>query len=141
MGPSGCKDTVAHRWGCSTPDERNGSVTEVTDASYRDRPLAASATRESLGFQVFHLITLTFSDNVQIPLLYRLISNAEQRKRPIRALDRVGLSARSITFLAALGGQQTSRHRRPSRSPGFSADERRASQIQRIVTVMGIRRR
>src|SRR4029079_11644406 len=58
----------------------------------------------------FHLIgDLSVLDNVQIPLLYRKISNAERRKLALAALDRVGLSARVHHFPSQLSGGQQQR--------------------------------
>ena len=48
-------------------------------------------------------------DNVQIPLLYRKMSNAERRKLAEAALERVGLSARLHHFPSQLSGGQQQR--------------------------------
>ena len=48
-------------------------------------------------------------DNVQIPLLYRKMSNGERRKLAEAALDRVGLSARLHHFPSQLSGGQQQR--------------------------------
>jgi putative ABC transport system ATP-binding protein len=80
-------------------------------ATYRDRALAAVRNKE-LGFvfQTFHLISdLSVMDNVQIPLLYRKLSNGERRKLAAAALDRVGLSARVHHFPSQLSGGQQQR--------------------------------
>ena len=61
-------------------------------------------------FQMFHLVTdLSVLDNVQIPLLYRRMSNGERRKLAEAALDRVGLSARLHHFPSQLSGGQQQR--------------------------------
>jgi putative ABC transport system ATP-binding protein len=72
----------------------------------------AGLRNRELGFvfQVFHLVTdLSVLDNVQIPLLYRRMSNAERRKHAEAALDRVGLSARMHHFPSQLSGGQQQR--------------------------------
>ena len=48
-------------------------------------------------------------DNVEIPLLYRRMSNSERRKAALAALDRVGLSSRTHHFPTQLSGGQQQR--------------------------------
>ncbi len=48
-------------------------------------------------------------DNVEIPLLYRSVSNSERRSRAKAALERVGLSARTHHFPSQLSGGQQQR--------------------------------
>ena len=69
------------------------------------------ATRRSASSsRSFHLVSdLSVLDNVQIPLLYRRMSNAERRKLAEAALDRVGLSARIHHFPSQLSGGQQQR--------------------------------
>ena len=52
---------------------------------------------------------LTVLDNVQIPLLYRRMSNGARRKAALAALDRVGLSSRVQHFPSQLSGGQQQR--------------------------------
>jgi putative ABC transport system ATP-binding protein len=113
MGPSGCgKSTLLNLMGLL--DRPTGGTVQINGspiASYSDRVLAGLRNRD-LGFvfQVFHLVTdLTVLDNVQIPLLYRRMSNAERRKQAEAALDRVGLSARMHHFPSQLSGGQQQR--------------------------------
>ncbi len=113
MGPSGCgKSTLLNLMGLL--DRPTGGTVQINGspiASYSDRVLAGLRNRD-LGFvfQVFHLITdLTVLDNVQIPLLYRRMSNAERRRQAEAALDRVGLSARMHHFPSQLSGGQQQR--------------------------------
>lgn len=88
MGPSGCgKSTLLNIMGLlDAPTtgtiEINGTHTE----GMKDKQLAAFRNK-TLGFvfQSFHLInSLNVMDNVELPLLYRRISNSE-RKRLARA--------------------------------------------------------
>jgi putative ABC transport system ATP-binding protein len=113
MGPSGCgKSTLLNLIGLlDAPTKGTVQINGSPIATYRDRALAAVRNKE-LGFvfQTFHLISdLSVLDNVQIPLLYRKISNSERRKLAAAALDRVGLSARVHHFPSQLSGGQQQR--------------------------------
>jgi putative ABC transport system ATP-binding protein len=113
MGPSGCgKSTLLNLMGLlDAPTSGTVQINGSPIASYRDRELAAIRNKEiGFVFQVFHLITdLSVLDNVQIPLLYRRISNAERRRLAETALDRVGLGARIHHFPSQLSGGQQQR--------------------------------
>jgi putative ABC transport system ATP-binding protein len=113
MGPSGCgKSTLLNLIGLlDAPTRGTVQINGSPIATYRDRALAAVRNKE-LGFvfQTFHLIgDLSVLDNVQIPLLYRKLSNVERRKLAVAALDRVGLSARVHHFPSQLSGGQQQR--------------------------------
>jgi putative ABC transport system ATP-binding protein len=113
MGPSGCgKSTLLNLMGLlDAPTKGTVQINGSPIASYSDRAMAALRNRD-LGFvfQVFHLVTdLSVLDNVQIPLLYRRMSNADRRKHGEAALDRVGLSARMHHFPSQLSGGQQQR--------------------------------
>ena len=113
MGPSGCgKSTLLNLIGLlDAPTKGTVQINGSPIATYRDRALAAVRNKE-LGFvfQTFHLIgDLNVQDNVQIPLLYRKISNTDRRKLALAALDRVGLSARVQHFPSQLSGGQQQR--------------------------------
>ena len=113
MGPSGCgKSTLLNLMGLlDAPTKGTVQINGSPIASYSDRAMAALRNRD-LGFvfQVFHLVTdLSVLDNVQIPLLYRRMPNAERRKHAEAALDRVGLSARMHHFPSQLSGGQQQR--------------------------------
>jgi putative ABC transport system ATP-binding protein len=113
MGPSGCgKSTLLNLIGLlDAPTKGTVQINGSPIATYRDRALAAVRNKE-LGFvfQTFHLISdLSVLDNVQIPLLYRKLSNVERRKLALAALDRVGLSARVQHFPSQLSGGQQQR--------------------------------
>ncbi len=61
-------------------------------------------------FQTFHLISdLSVVDNVELPLLYRRMSNAERHRLALAALDKVGLSSRVHHFPSQLSGGQQQR--------------------------------
>jgi putative ABC transport system ATP-binding protein len=113
MGPSGCgKSTLLNLIGLlDAPTKGTVQINGSPISTYRDRALAAVRNKE-LGFvfQTFHLIgDLNVLDNVQIPLLYRKISNSERRALALAALDRVGLSARVQHFPSQLSGGQQQR--------------------------------
>jgi putative ABC transport system ATP-binding protein len=78
---------------------------------YGDRELARVRNqRVGFIFQQFHLVSdLSVADNVEIPLLYRKMSNKERRKAALAALDRVGLSSRTQHFPTQLSGGQQQR--------------------------------
>src|SRR5262245_48739321 len=113
MGPSGCgKSTLLNLMGLlDAPTKGQVSVNGAAIQTYRDRELAALRNREiGFIFQSFHLIPdLTVLDNVQIPLLYRKLPQAERRELAQRALDRVGLSSRVHHFPSQLSGGQQQR--------------------------------
>jgi putative ABC transport system ATP-binding protein len=113
MGPSGCgKSTLLHLIGLL--DEPSGGTVELDGKAvdrYGDRELAR-VRNERIGFifQQFHLVPdLSVVDNVEIPLLYRRMSNKERRKAALAALDRVGLGSRTHHFPTQLSGGQQQR--------------------------------
>ena len=113
MGPSGCgKSTLLNLMGLlDVPTGGNVALDGTPIESYEDRLLARLRNREiGFIFQTFHLVPdLTVLDNVQIPLLYRKLHNAERRKLALAALDRVGLSSRVHHFPSQLSGGQQQR--------------------------------
>ena len=113
MGPSGCgKSTLLNLMGLlDAPTSGTVQINGSPIATYRDRALAAIRNKEiGFVFQVFHLISdLSVLDNVQIPLLYRRMSNGERRRLAEAALERVGLSARLHHFPSQLSGGQQQR--------------------------------
>jgi putative ABC transport system ATP-binding protein len=113
MGPSGCgKSTLLNIIGLlDVPTRGRVQINGSAIASFADRELAGLRNREiGFVFQTFHLVAdLSVLDNVQIPLLYRRLSNRERRKLALAALDRVGLSARADHFPSQLSGGQQQR--------------------------------
>jgi len=113
MGPSGCgKSTLLNIIGLlDAPSKGTVQINGAPITSYADRQLASMRNKD-LGFifQTFHLVAdLNVLDNVQIPLLYRSMSNRERRQRASAALERVGLGARMQHFPAQLSGGQQQR--------------------------------
>jgi putative ABC transport system ATP-binding protein len=113
MGPSGCgKSTLLNLMGLlDEPSRGKVALDGKSIDRYGDRDLA-QVRNERLGFifQQFHLVSdLSVVDNVEIPLLYRKMSNKERRKAALAALDRVGLSSRTRHFPTQLSGGQQQR--------------------------------
>jgi putative ABC transport system ATP-binding protein len=113
MGPSGSgKSTLLNIIGLlDVPSGGKVSLNQKHITSYKDRNLA-KVRNEEIGFifQTFHLIQdLSVVDNVEIPLLYRSMSNSDRRKRALKALEKVGLSSRVHHFPSQLSGGQQQR--------------------------------
>jgi len=113
MGPSGCgKSTLLHLMGLlDEPTEGTVALDGRQIDRYGDRELARVRNqRVGFIFQQFHLVSdLSVLDNVEIPLLYRKMSNKERRKAALAALDRVGLASRTHHFPTQLSGGQQQR--------------------------------
>jgi putative ABC transport system ATP-binding protein len=113
MGPSGCgKSTLLNVMGLlDEPTKGTVQLNGSAVTSYSDRALARIRNREiGFIFQTFHLVPdLPVLDNVEIPLLYRPMANAERRRLAKAALERVGLSARTHHFPSQLSGGQQQR--------------------------------
>ena len=113
MGPSGCgKSTLLNLMGLlDVPTKGKVEINGTHINGAGDATLAGIRNREiGFIFQTFHLVSdLSVLDNVQIPLLYRKMSNAERRRLAEAALDRVGLSARLHHFPSQLSGGQQQR--------------------------------
>lgn len=113
MGPSGCgKSTLLNLIGLlDAPTSGKVALDGKAIDRYGDRALSR-VRNERIGFifQQFHLVSdLSVADNVEIPLLYRTMSNKERRKSALEALDRVGLSSRTRHFPTQLSGGQQQR--------------------------------
>jgi putative ABC transport system ATP-binding protein len=113
MGPSGCgKSTLLNLMGLlDEPTQGKIALDGRSIDRYGDRDLAR-VRNERLGFvfQQFHLVAdLSVVDNVEIPLLYRKMSNKERRRAALAALDRVGLASRIHHFPGQLSGGQQQR--------------------------------
>jgi putative ABC transport system ATP-binding protein len=113
MGPSGCgKSTLLNLMGLlDVPTQGKVTLGGRPVESFKDQDLARLRNQEiGFVFQTFHLVPdLTVLDNVEIPLLYRRLSNAERRRMALHALDRVGLSSRVRHFPSQLSGGQQQR--------------------------------
>jgi putative ABC transport system ATP-binding protein len=113
VGASGCgKSTLLNLMGLlDVPSKGKVEINGAHINGAGDAALAHIRNREiGFIFQTFHLVSdLSVLDNVQIPLLYRKMSNGERRKLAEAALDRVGLSARLHHFPSQLSGGQQQR--------------------------------
>ena len=113
MGPSGCgKSTLLNLMGLlDAPSAGKVTIDGTAINGHKDRDLARLRNqRIGFIFQQFHLVPdLSVLDNVEIPLLYRRMTNKERRKAALAALDRVGLSSRTHHFPTQLSGGQQQR--------------------------------
>jgi len=113
MGPSGSgKSTFLNILGCLDTPSSGAYFLGGEDVAQLDAYELAWLRCRKIGyiFQSFHLIAdLNALDNVQIPLLYRDLSNTERRETARRALERVGLSARMHHHPTQLSGGQQQR--------------------------------
>jgi putative ABC transport system ATP-binding protein len=113
MGPSGSgKSTLLNVLGLlDAPSEGKVLLDGAAVDDFGDRRLARLRNREiGFIFQSFHLVAdLNALDNVQIPLLYRDLSNKERRRLAEEALERVGLKARMQHYPTQLSGGQQQR--------------------------------
>jgi putative ABC transport system ATP-binding protein len=113
MGPSGSgKSTLLNVLGLlDAPSTGRVILDDASVTALSDRQLAGLRNREiGFIFQSFHLIAdLNALDNVQIPLLYRDLSNRQRRELAEQALERVGLKARMQHFPTQLSGGQQQR--------------------------------
>lgn len=113
MGPSGCgKSTLLNIIGLLDSPSTGSILINGTDVSnMKDKQLAAFRNK-TLGFvfQSFHLInSLSVTDNVELPLLYRRTSGSERKRLAQEMLERVGLSHRMRHFPTQLSGGQCQR--------------------------------
>lgn len=113
MGPSGSgKSTLLNIIGLlDKPSAGEILLAGEKLDSYKDRKLAHIRNRKiGFVFQSYHLVNdLSVVDNVEIPLIYRLMSGRERRSRALEALEKVGLNARTKHFPSQLSGGQRQR--------------------------------
>jgi len=113
MGPSGCgKSTLLNIMGLlDKPTQGEVLIETASVNNYGDIKLA-KLRNQKIGFifQSFHLINdLSVVDNVELPLIYRKMSNKKRRQLALAALERVGLSTRTRHFPNQLSGGQRQR--------------------------------
>jgi putative ABC transport system ATP-binding protein len=113
MGPSGSgKSTLLNVLGLlDAPSTGQVLLDDASVGDLSDRELAGLRNREiGFIFQSFHLIAdLNALDNVQIPLLYRDLTNRLRRELAEQALERVGLKSRMQHYPTQLSGGQQQR--------------------------------
>src|ERR1041384_136697 len=112
-GPSGSgKSTLLSIIGLLEPPTDGDYVLQgrsVADLSLRDR---SRIRNREIGFifQSFNLIgDLSVSENVELPLTYRGMSNSERKSRVKDALNRVGMAHRAKHMPNQLSGGQQQR--------------------------------
>ncbi|WP_332848396.1 ABC transporter ATP-binding protein [Massilia sp. S19_KUP03_FR1] len=113
MGPSGCgKSTLLNVIGLlDRPGQGSIDINGMAVQKRADKDLA-QLRNQTFGFifQSFHLIPdLRVIDNVELPLLYRKMANAERRALARAALEKVGLGARMDHYPNQLSGGQQQR--------------------------------
>lgn len=113
MGPSGCgKSTLLNIMGLLDEPSQGKLRIDGSDFEGLSDKQLARFRNQMLGFifQSYHLINdLPIVDNVELPLLYRKISNKERRQLALEALGKVGLSNRVSHFPNQLSGGQRQR--------------------------------
>src|SRR5215831_5441068 len=112
-GPSGCgKSTLLSILGL-LDSPTGGQYWLDGRAVHELLPLERAQIRNrQIGFifQSFNLIgDLTVGENVELPLLYRGVPNAEREKRVTQALERVGMMHRQNHLPSQLSGGQQQR--------------------------------
>jgi putative ABC transport system ATP-binding protein len=110
-GASGSgKSTLLNILGClDLPTEGSYRLDGEDVARYSDKQLA-HVRNAKIGFifQSFNLLPRTTAlENVEVPMVYG--QGAVDRKRALRALDRVGLAARANQFASELSGGEQQR--------------------------------
>ncbi|MBN2460966.1 MAG: ABC transporter ATP-binding protein [Candidatus Cloacimonetes bacterium] len=113
MGPSGCgKSTLLNIIGLLDKPTDGMVFLDGRDVAGMNDMQRAKLRNHKIGFvfQSFHLINdLSVLDNVELPLIYRFMSGKERRRRALKALEKVGLTARTRHFPSQLSGGQRQR--------------------------------
>ena len=113
VGASGSgKSTCMNIIGCLDTPTRGTYLLNGTDVSTMNPKQLAHVRNRELGFifQQYNLIPKrTILENVELPLLYKGLSQSQQRELAMEALERVGLSDRIKKFPSQLSGGQQQR--------------------------------
>ena len=113
IGPSGSgKSTLMNVIGClDTPSSGSYTLDGMEVSGLSDNKLAEVRNRKiGFIFQSFHLLPkLSAMENVELPLIYRGLSNKERREAAIKALQQVGLDGRMGHRPSELSGGQQQR--------------------------------
>ena len=113
MGPSGCgKSTLLNILGLLSSPTEGTYMLDGKDVSTLSESDRIKLRKGALGFvfQSFNLIDeLNVSENIELPLLYMVVS-AKERKEAVKAvIDRVAMGHRAKHFPAQLSGGQQQR--------------------------------
>ncbi|MCE5170908.1 ABC transporter ATP-binding protein [Paenibacillus profundus] len=113
IGPSGSgKSTLMNVIGClDTPSSGSYTLDGMEVSGLSDNKLAEVRNRKiGFIFQSFHLLPkLSAIENVELPLIYRGLSNKERREAAVKALQQVGLDGRMGHRPSELSGGQQQR--------------------------------
>ncbi len=113
VGPSGSgKSTLMNIIGCLDVPSSGRYLLDGIDVSGMNVSEQADIRNSKIGFvfQSFNLLPkLTALENVMLPLIYRRVSEKEQRERALLALEKVGLGDRSLHRPNELSGGQQQR--------------------------------
>ncbi|MDF1862789.1 MAG: ABC transporter permease [Verrucomicrobiales bacterium] len=113
MGPSGCgKSTMLNLLGCLDQPTGGDYLLGDENVSDLDDDTLSNVRGRRLGFifQSYNLIPqLTVLENIEIPMFYRGLSEAESRERAIALAERVGLGDRAGHRPTELSGGQQQR--------------------------------
>ena len=113
IGPSGSgKSTLMNIIGClDVADSGEYILDGQSIEQYSEEELARIRNRKiGFIFQNFNLLSrMTAQGNVELPLIYQRMHLGERKERASRALERVGLSDRSMHKPAELSGGQQQR--------------------------------
>ncbi|MEZ5474599.1 MAG: ABC transporter ATP-binding protein [Steroidobacteraceae bacterium] len=112
-GASGSgKSTLMNIVGCLDQPTRGSYTLAGQGVAGLDRGQLATIRNHFIGFvfQSFNLLARTTAlENVELPMIYARVPQAERRKRALEALDRVGLADRMSHTPAQLSGGQQQR--------------------------------
>ncbi len=112
-GPSGSgKSTFLNIAGLLEQHSQGDYILDGQDVGGLSDDQLSTIRNEKIGFifQGFNLIPdLTLYDNVDVPLCYRGLSNADRKQRIESALEQVGLASRMKHFPTQLSGGQQQR--------------------------------
>ena len=113
MGPSGSgKSTAMNIIGCLDEPTSGSYLFSGVEVGSLDRKQRALLRRNYLGFvfQGFNLLARTSAvENVELPLIYSGVRQAQRRPLAMEALERVGLQDRSLHTPGELSGGQQQR--------------------------------
>jgi putative ABC transport system ATP-binding protein len=113
LGPSGSgKSTLMNLLGClDTPDAGTYRLAgQAVEGMIESRLSRVRGQTVGFVFQGFHLLPgLTAQENVELPLLYRVIPERVRRRMARESLRQVGLAARTDHRPAQLSGGQQQR--------------------------------
>jgi putative ABC transport system ATP-binding protein len=113
VGPSGSgKSTLMNILGCLDIATKGSYILDGMAVESLNDDRLAEIRNEKVGFifQKYNLLTkLNVYENVEIPLIYLGIGNAERKERIAKALDQVGLSSHIHHKPSELSGGQQQR--------------------------------